>query len=113
VEYNQVDLQSLNNGAVADLFEEELRRVLENIADPNTKAETPREITIKVKIKPNDERSSATTEVKSSSKLAPIKPHEHFMVFGNEGGRLTAYTADPRQQELIDGKVLNMQGGNQ
>jgi hypothetical protein len=112
VDYDKVDLHSLNNGAVADLFEEELRRVLENIADPNTKAEAAREITIKVKIKPNAERTSASTEVKSSSKLAPIKPHEHFMVFGNEGGRITAYTADPRQQELIEGNVLNMQGGN-
>ena len=78
-QYQEVNLENLNSGAISDLFENELEKMLANIADPNTKAETMREITIKIKVKPNESRESAVTQITVTDKYAPIKPHEGFI----------------------------------
>ena len=41
----------LANGAMRNQFDRELRRVLENIQDPNTKAEAKRSITVKIEFR--------------------------------------------------------------
>jgi hypothetical protein len=51
-----VSLQNLGGGAAIELFDLELQKVLENISDENTRPAVVREITLKVKIKPGDDR---------------------------------------------------------
>jgi hypothetical protein len=58
-----------------------MERVLKNIADPNTKADSVREVNLKIRIKPSKDRSGAATLVQVTSKLAPADPHESFVVF--------------------------------
>jgi len=100
--YQEASLANLNSGAVEELFDAELKKLLANIADPNTKAELVREITIKIKVRPNETRESAITQIAVTGKYAPIKPHEGFVLFGNDGAKITAYTADVKQPELIE-----------
>lgn len=100
MDYQEVTLTNLNGGVIFDLFEEELAKVLENIADPNTPAEQTREIKILIKFKPNEERGTAATVVLASSKLAAPKGHGSFVTFGTDGARARAYVTDPRQGEL-------------
>ena len=99
-DYHEVNLLNLNNGAAQDLFLYELGKVIDNITDESTPAKTRREITIKVSLFPSGDRDTIATSVCASSKLAPVKPHEHYMVLGNRGDGIKAYTADPRQQHL-------------
>lgn len=69
----QVSLETMNGGAAVELFNDELQKVLDNIGDPNTKPDTVREITLKVKIKPNEKRRFADVSLQVTSKLAPVR----------------------------------------
>lgn len=112
MDYRQVTLDTLNSGAVIDLFNEEWDKLLENIADENVKPEGTRELRIVIKVKPDKNRQSAKTTVEATTKLAPVKPHESFVLLSGEGGRVNAFVSDPKQQELegFDGKVVEMKG---
>lgn len=101
MDYRIVTLQTLNAGAVLDLFDAEWEKMLENVQDPNTKPDGVRKVKIEVVIKPDKDRNHATTKVSVTSKLEPIQPNESFIVLGGSDGRLTAYTTDPKQQDLI------------
>jgi len=98
----EISLATLHGGVAMDLFSEELRKVMENIADPNATPDAVRTISIKVRIKPDKERRFATTTVSSSSTLAPVSPTEGTMFFRSAGGSLSAYEDDWQQKELAD-----------
>jgi len=98
--FKEVSIDTLNNGAITDLFNEEFEKLLNNIADENTKSEVTRELKISVKVKPSKDRSQAVTTVSVTNKLAPIKPHEGSMVFSYDGEKLKAFTSDVTQPEL-------------
>jgi len=92
----KVLLESLQDGAVIDLFNEELRKVMANIGDINTKPDGVRSIKIELVIKPDKTRRSADTRLTVSSKLAGIKPQESFLfIEKEEDGSLTAYEDMP------------------
>jgi fibronectin type 3 domain-containing protein len=111
MDYQQVTIETLNGGVIAELFEEKLAEILENIADPNTPWKTKRRIQIAVDFEPNEDRTNATTTVSVQTKVAPVKPHSSFVVLGSDGSRVSAYTTDPREQQLPfgDGKVRDIQ----
>jgi hypothetical protein len=95
----EVSLESLNQGAIQELFELEWRKVVENVADPNTKPTESREITIKVKVKPDKARRTAISTVQVTSKLPGAQPHESFIFFERgEAGTLKAFPDDPGPQ---------------
>jgi hypothetical protein len=108
MDYHVVTLETLNSGAVIDLFGNEWNRMLENIQDENTRPDAVRRVKIEVIVKPDKDRNHATTKVAVTSKLEPNQPHESFIVLGGEHGRLQAYTTDPRQQELGDDLGINI-----
>jgi len=101
MEHHVVNLETLNSGAVIDLFEEEFGKLLKNVADNNTEPTKVRSVTIKVSIKPSKDRSRAETLVAVTSTLAPLKPNESSIVFSSDGELVTAYTVEHgKQQEL-------------
>lgn len=67
-----VTLDSIGGGALSELFDAELARVLANITDPNTDTGAKRVITIQVKFKSNRDRDVADVQLACSSKLAGI-----------------------------------------
>lgn len=84
-----VSLETLGGGSAVERFNYELARALENIGDINTKADVIREVTLKVKIKANDDRSFAMVEIIASSKLAPIKPEAtSIRIHGSQASEL-------------------------
>ncbi len=98
-----VTIASIGNGAILELFERELKRVLANIADVNTSPKAMREITIKVSLKPDDESrgvAAATLEVKS--KLAPAKPVKSVIYIGKKDNELVAVTNNIQQPSIFD-----------
>jgi len=100
MKYEEVTLDTLNMGAASELFEAAWNRLLANIGDENTKATAVRSISITVKVKPSETRDSATTTVSVTDRLAPLNPHEHFVILGSDGNGVHAYTTDPKQQSL-------------
>lgn len=86
-----IDFTTLADGAVAEVMEVELQRVLDNIADLNTDAKKVREITIKLKLKANDKRDIIDVDIATTKKLAPIKSVETKFVMGRDAkGRVAA-----------------------
>lgn len=100
MDYKNVSIETLNKGAIPELFEEAWRRLMENIADGNTSARATRQLTLTIKVKPNDKRDNATTTVSVVERLAPINPHEHYVLLSSDGKKLQAFTADPKQADL-------------
>lgn len=68
-----IDVNSLADGALLERLNIELQRMAENITDPNTKADAVRTVTVEIKVKPDETRSIAVTEINVKSKLAPPK----------------------------------------
>lgn len=112
MDYKKVDLTTINSGAAIEQFEEEFQKVLENIADPNTDPEKVREVRLVLKLKPSKDRSTATTQITATAKLAPAQPHESFVVLDHDGGQISAYATDPRQESFeFEKKIRDFNGG--
>lgn len=113
MENETVSLETLKAGGVIQLFSDELDRVLANIMDPNTEPEAVREVTLKVKIKPDRDRATAAVQIIPSAKLAPAVALGTRMFFGKKGGRFLAWEHDPQQLQLPMGRedMTAHQGG--
>jgi hypothetical protein len=92
-----VNLNNLSNGAAVEMFNRELEKVLENICDPNTSPTTAREITLKVTLKPNEDREVGIVAIASNAKLAPVKSVATMVYIGKKSGRFVATENNPRQ----------------
>jgi hypothetical protein len=104
-----VTLTSIANGAAMELFDHELKRVIENIMDPNTDAEAKRAITIKIVIAPDDNRNIGFASVEVSSKLSGVKPVSSTMYFGKKDGELVAVQNNFTQPGIFDKEKSNIQ----
>ena len=61
-------------GAFLERADYEMKRVVENILDPNTKATAKRKITMTLTLTPDDRRENLTTSFEAKSMLAPTSP---------------------------------------
>jgi len=105
-EEKHVSLENLGEGAAKELFDLELSKVLDNIQDENTKANTIRTVTLTLKIKPEDDRSFGQVQIAAISKLAPVNPHPTMFYFGRTSkGRAVATEHNPRQAGLFQEPV--------
>ena len=104
----QVSLQTLGSGAAAELFDDELGKVLANVVDVNTDHKTAREVTLKVTIRPNEDRTFGAVTIAASSKLAPVKSVGTAFFIGKRAGRAVAMERDPRQLSFESGNVVGM-----
>ena len=66
-----IDMEKFANGAFTEQINRELKKVTENIQDPNTDATAKRRITVVIEFKPNEARNFVTTGVRAKSTLAP------------------------------------------
>jgi len=103
-----VTLETLAGGAAAELWDAELRKVLENIRDENTDPDEKRELTLKVTIAPTPDREGLNTSVKVTSKLAGFRPIPVHLHMGRKDGQLVAVGFDPKQMDAFrtDNSVL-------
>jgi hypothetical protein len=98
-----ITLNDVNNGAVTDLFEDEFKKLLNNLADEDTSWKTQREISIKLKVKLNsEERNSAVSMIEVVSKLAPPKPNEEIIHLDFDGRNVTAHSMDHGKQMNLE-----------
>jgi len=96
-------LANFGNGAVNEVFDRELQRVLKDIMDPNTEATAQREVNLKIVIKPDEERDLGVVGVKASSKLAGSRAFISKLAFGRDrSGRVEARECFSGQKTLFD-----------
>jgi len=82
MELERLSLANLGGGAVVEKFGKALEKVLENVLDPNTKAEKERSITLTVTFRPSESRHRAGVTVDVRAKLASARPYETQAYFG-------------------------------
>lgn len=114
-ELKMVSLVNVGGGAAVEKFDEEFRKVLENILDPNTPAKAVRTISLDIKIKPNDNRDYCAVEIGCTSKMSAAKVFETQMFVGRDlsrGGAVLATEHNPRQMNMFEpnpaGKVAGV-----
>lgn len=105
-----VSLETLGEGAALEKFSDEMKKVLENVLDPNTKATAKRSVTLTWTIEPDEDRSFAHTSLEVKSKLAPSKPFGVPIYIGRHAGEPVATERDTRQL-TFDDNVVGMKGG--
>lgn len=79
-----LNLSNLADGAVQEKMDHELKRVLQNILDPNTDFDKARTVTVTISMKSNEQRNSLTTDVSVKSKLAPQKSVSTTVLVGRD-----------------------------
>ncbi|MBU9711087.1 replication terminator protein [Evansella tamaricis] len=85
-----VDLNTFADGALAERFNEELLKILQNIADPNTEPHKVRTLNIKVKLAGDEQRNLANSMIEVSSKLIPSRSVPTKVIIDyDENGQLT------------------------
>jgi hypothetical protein len=93
----QVDISTVGEGAVVELFEEGQREVLENIRDPNTEWKVPRKIVLEIEYRVNEDRRDGVVIVGMKTKLAAIRAAVSQFAIGasQDGARLAVYQHQP------------------
>lgn len=107
---------TLAGGAVIEALDYELQRALDNIIDPNTKAEAVRTVTLQIKIKPNDARSKAAVSFIAKSTLQPAQAVDTDVYIFDQKGHAVATEAAapelPKQRELPGVTRIAAAGGS-
>lgn len=88
----QFPLSQLAGGAIQEKVDHELVKIFNNIHDPNTEAEDKRTMTIKIELKPDENRQTIKTTSNISIKLANVKDTSATILTGKdlETGKIEA-----------------------
>ncbi|CEG25981.1 hypothetical protein [Bacillus sp. B-jedd] len=87
---NIINLTDFADGAVAERFNQELRKVLENIADPNTDPKKKRKIALTLVLSADDQRDLAHVSIQAKTTLAPARSIETKIIMDYDGtGQVT------------------------
>jgi hypothetical protein len=97
-----LNLSNICGGAVNEVFERELRMVLDNVKDVNTNPEQKRKITLVFEFKPLSDRSGAEVAFGCKAVLASVMAVKGSTFFMTSQGKVEAYAHDPRQAALFD-----------
>lgn len=84
-------LSTIKSGALEEIFQDELEKVIENIKDVNTNAKTKRTIDIKLTFVPSVDREDVQTVFQVKSKLAPFEAQEAHVYISKEDGENVAF----------------------
>lgn len=82
-------VSDLAGGGFEEKLQGEMRKVFENIHDPNTSPTDKREINVKFKMTPDEERELVTIEMDFTTKLAPVLGVAQKVVTGKDLGSNT------------------------
>lgn len=106
---------TLAGGAVVEALDYELQRALDNIVDPNTKAEAARTVTLQIKIKPNESRNKASVSFIAKSTLQPAQAVDTDIYIFDQKGHAVASEAQapdaPKQGDLPGVTRITAAGG--
>lgn len=73
-ESKTLELQNIAGGALQELFENDLQKVLDNIYDRNTSYKKARKLTLELKLQPtDDDREIVAVDINTKTVLAPVE----------------------------------------
>lgn len=90
MEKNLIDLATLAEGALQEMANIEMQKIMDNIADINTKQKAKRSMTITIDFMPNDTRSVIDTSISVKAKLVGRNGTTTSFLIGETGdGKVT------------------------
>lgn len=104
----ELNVSTLSGGALVERIQDEISKTIANITDPNTPAKKARTVTMKMTIKPNEQRNMAEVSVSTSSTLCAPTPIETDIYIGMNpktgeiGASEMTSGEDPMQHVLPD-----------
>jgi hypothetical protein len=99
---NPIDLSNLAGGAIAERFNLELVKVLENIADPNTDPKKARTVTVKLTFKADEERDITNVSIETKASLVSAKNVEtKFVLDRDRLGNVVGAELRPNQKAQV------------
>lgn len=89
---NKKSVLDMAMGAIAEITDYEVNRVVANIMDPNTAATAKRKITITLTFAPDDYRQQIGLDAQAKTTLAPVQPVRTALCItkGRDGALLLA-----------------------
>ena len=97
-----VSLESIGAGAAVERFQLALQETLDNIIDPNMDAKKARCITLKITLKPDENREFSDAQISVGTTLAPITPVKTKIFIGrDQQGHGVACEYDPGQMDIF------------
>ena len=98
-----VNLGSVARGALLEYFNKNMQLIADNIADTDTPATATRELTIRIRLKPDLERRGIEVVTSASCKLAAVAEHKSRLWTGKDAhGSAYLFDRDPRQEMLFE-----------
>lgn len=80
-----INLQTVADGALAEKLNEGIKQVLENILDPNTEYKTKRKLNLEMTFETNESRELSQVDFLVKTKLAPQKAVATTFLIGTDG----------------------------
>lgn len=119
-----LNLNEIAEGALQEKINAAMRKVLENMQDPNTPYKVKRGITVKIGFTQMESRTDAVVDVSVETKLAPSSPISTMMAIGKDLRNGEVYAAEYGNQvkgqmsldleqpvQKIDGDTVNTETG--
>ena len=103
-ELTKITVATLSNGAAIERADLELDKILENIMDDNTSLKFTRELNLKIKIKPTEDRTAGGVTIQATSKLAPVSEHQTQLYIGTDDA------GNPEASELLQPELFETAG---
>lgn len=104
----EVNLSTIAEGAAVELFQHELEKVANNIADQNTEAKAKRKIVLTFDFEPDNNREEVVVSVSSKITTAGIKGHSKTSFLGKMNGKPGIFAHDTKQLNMFDPSVAQM-----
>lgn len=102
-ELEPVNLGSISRGALMEIFEIEIVKIAENIADTKTKATKKRKLTLELTFQPDPDRKTLKVTATAKTTLADIADHASRAYLGKgTDGKPYIFDTDPRQEMLFE-----------
>ena len=105
IKVGNANLLEVARGAIGERLDYELSKVVDNIADLNTKADAVRKITLTLSLKPDSERQNIKMSTQVKSTLTPTNNIESalYLTESDEGKALVEMLPQVPGQMAMDG----------
>lgn len=106
----ETSIMEMSQGAILERVNYEMRRIIDNIMDVNTKAAAKRKLTVTLELLPDDERRTIMVHTTAKSTLVPTAPVTTGLYITTQPGTGELLVAEMTPQ--IPGQMY-MDGGYQ
>lgn len=106
-----LSLSTLLNGELEDLFQEELKKCLHDMADLNKPARKARKISVEISLMPSDSRAEFSIVANAKASLPTREAVSGTAFLAQRGGRLMARAVENRQMDIERDMMLTKKDG--